>query len=697
MGKALRVLLVEDSEDDAELIISELRRGGFSPVFQRVETLDSMRHALSVSPWDVILSDYDLYPYDALDTLATLQETNRDLPFIIVSGAVEAEQAMTALKSGAHDFLNKDSLARLVPAIERELREANERIQRRNAEERVRILSLAVEQSPVTVMITDRDGRIEYVNPKFVAVTGYQAAEAVGRKLDFTQLPTAGNNPLEGLWATMREGAEWRGEFCNLRKDGQLFWEIATVSPLTADDGAITHFVAVKEDITVRRSYEDRLLRQAHYDELTGLPNRLLMQDRLMQALAAARRGGHRVAALIVDLDRFKNVNDTHGHAAGDRLLREAAERLASCVRQSDTLARMGGDEFVLILQHIDGAEAAENVANRVCSLFARPFRLDGQEHFVTASVGITLFPDDGTDSHELLRNADLAMYQAKERGRNGYAFFTQEINEKLQRRMAIEGQLRKALGNNELLLHYQPILDLRSNQPVAMEALVRWRQRDGKFIMPSEFIPVAEDVGLIHSIGDWVVNTSCHAAVGLAQLGPPALRVAVNVSPRQLRDAAFGPSVLRLLQSSGIAPDRLELEITENVLMEDAPETDANLKMLCDMGVRLSIDDFGTGYSALGYLQKYPFDTLKIDRSFISTATTNVGSARLVETIIGMAHGLGLQVIAEGVETAEQLAFLRSRDCDLAQGFLISRPIAIDELPERLRAIAGHSGYAIA
>lgn len=696
MGKALRVLLVEDSEDDAELIISELRRGGFAPVCQRVETLEAMRLALTDETWQIILSDYDLYPFNALDTLAVLHETGRDLPFIIISGAVEAEQAMAVLKSGAHDFLNKDSLARLVPAIERELREAQERHQRRKAEERVRILSLAVEQSPVTVMITDRDGRIEYVNPKFVELTGYSAAEAVGRTLDFTQLPMEGSNPLDGMWATMREGREWRGEFCNLRSDGQLFWEYATVSPMSAEDGTITHFVAVKEDITVRRSYEERLLRQAHFDDLTALPNRLLMQDRLLQTMSAARRSGRKVAVMIIDLDRFKNINDALGHAAGDRLLREAAERLASCVRAADTLARLGGDEFVLILPDMDDHSTAERVARRVCELFTRPFRLDGQEHFVTASIGITLFPDDSDDSQELLRNADLAMYKAKERGRNGFAFFTQDINEKLQRRLTIEGKLRRALGNDELLLHYQPILDLASNRPQGVEALVRWRDSQGRFIMPGEFIPVAEDVGLIHGIGDWVIATSCHDIPTVSRsLGAP-LRVAVNVSPRQLRDAAFGPTVLRLLHASGMSPERLELEITESVLMDDAAETDTNLKMLCDLGIRLSIDDFGTGYSALGYLQKYPFDTLKIDRSFISTMTSNQNAARLVETIIAMAHGMGLVAIAEGVETEEQLAFLRSRDCDLAQGYLIGRPMGLEVLPGYLRGLSPN-GLAMA
>jgi len=424
MAGSLKLLIVEDSEDDAELLAMEIARGFPDVVWTRVEALSDVRHALATEAWDMVISDYHIRAVTAEQVLTVAQESGKDLPFIIVSGVVQAEQAVALLKRGAHDFLNKDQLARLVPAIERERRDAAQRAQRRAAEERVRILSAAVEQSPVSVVITDRNGVISYVNPKFEQMTGYGATEAAGRPLDFTCVSPDGHEPMRELWETLGRGEPWRGEFCNERRDGEVFWEYATISPLTGEDGAITHFVAVKEDITVRRSYEEQLRWQAHYDALTGLPNRLLMCDRLDQAVAAAHRHGAMAALLYIDLDRFKSVNDAQGHAAGDKLLKEAASRLCGCVRETDTVSRLGGDEFVIILPDITDRHAAQRAADRVIAAFSQPFRIDGQEHFITASIGVTLYPLDSSDADTLLRHADQAMYRAKQKGRNRYLLF---------------------------------------------------------------------------------------------------------------------------------------------------------------------------------------------------------------------------------------------------------------------------------
>ncbi len=526
----------------------------------------------------------------------------------------------------------------------------------------------------MSVVITDRDGVIGYVNPKFNDVTGYGFPEAVGKPLDFTRMPLEDDPAATSLWETIRQGREWRGDLCNVRRDGQPFWEYATVSPLTDEEGRITNFVAVKEDITTRRNYEEQLLRQANYDDLTGLPNRNLMFDRLELAIAMAQRNRTLTGLLYIDLDRFKSVNDAVGHNGGDRLLKLAAERLASCVRDCDTLARLGGDEFVIILPSVADRLAAQKVAARALSTFAAPFQIDGQDQFVTASVGITIYPIDGTDPQTLVHNADLAMYKAKEQGRNALRFFTRRIDEELQERLALENRLRGVVARKELSLHYQPIVHLGSDRTVAYEALLRWTMADGQPCAPGVFIPVAEDIGLIREIGDWVLATAAVEAGDLIADAPGA-RIAVNVSPRQLRVAEFGQTVARVLADADLAPERLELEITERVLMDETPETTANLRALCDLGVRLSIDDFGTGYSSLGYLQKYPFSTLKIDRSFVGAAVHNKGAARLVESIITMAHGLEMDVIAEGVETQAQLDFLRARHCNHAQGFLFSHP----------------------
>ncbi|MTJ84261.1 MAG: EAL domain-containing protein [Telmatospirillum sp.] len=678
MTKPLNVLLVEDSADDAELLELEMIRGGLTPSVRRVDTMDDLRRALADGAWDVVVSDFHLPGFDAEKALQAVSESGKDIPFIIVSGAIQAEDAVTLLKQGAHDFLTKDSLARLVPAIERERREAREREERRQAEERVRVLSLAIEQSPVSVVISNPQGLIEYVNPTFESVTGYSFREARGKPLEFTRYDQTASDRFRPIGDGQPTADVYQAEFCNVRKNGQLFWEHATVSPLRDREGRISHYVAVKEDITARRSFEERLLKQANFDDLTGLPNRVLMLDRLIQSIAQSKRSGTRTALLFIDLDRFKNVNDILGHRAGDTLIQEAAVRFGNCVREGDTLARMGGDEFIVILPEIEDGGYARRVAERIIETSGAPFTLQGQDLFVTASIGITIFPDDGTDAQALLRNADLAMYKAKEMGRNGFHFFTQEINRRMQERLAIEGRLRGALGRQEFLLHYQPIVDLRNEQVIAMEALLRWREPDGRMRMPDQFISLAEETGAIRQIGAWVVASACQQAKALLDRKDGFQRVAVNVSPKQLQIAGFAQFVAAQLDLFGLDPNSLELEITESVLLDDSPETAANLTSLCNDGIRLSIDDFGTGYSALGYLQRYPFHTLKIDRSFVSHAADNPKASRLIETIVTMGHRLGMEIVAEGVETQEQLVFLRDHECDFAQGYLFGRPAAI-------------------
>ncbi|MEI6557272.1 MAG: EAL domain-containing protein [Rhodospirillaceae bacterium] len=676
MAKPLRILLVEDSEDDALLLLRAISRDGYQPVCTRVDTGPAMRAALAEGEWDVVLSDYHMPRFSAEAALATLQQSGRDLPFIILSGVVQAEDVISLLKRGAHDFLNKDSLARLVPAIERELRESETRRRRHSAEQLVRLLSLAVEQSPVSVVVADREGRISYVNPKFEQVSGYGLEESRGRLFTFLASEHVSAQMLSALWETIGAGREWRGEFCNRRKDGQVFWEYATIAPLKDQAGNLSHFVVVKEDITARRAFEERLLRQANYDDVTGLPNRVLMLDRLHQSISLAHRHALSTALLYVDLDRFKTVNDIFGHTAGDELLRAAGARLVASVHEGDTVARLGSDEFAIILPGVKSGRAAEKVAQRVLEAFSQPFRINDQEVFVTASVGISLAPADGDNRQVLLRNADLAVGQAKERGRNQFRFFTSSINQKVQERLQIETALRGALGRGEMRLHYQPIIDLGTGKARAIEALLRWQRADGELLPPGQFIPIAEDTGLIVPIGEWVLASACADLCRLDAAGGPPLRVAVNVSPRQIRSGDFGATVARVLGDTGLDSTRLELELTESVLMDDSCESVRTLDALNALGVRLSIDDFGTGYSSLSYLQRYPFDTLKIDRSFICEVESNDHSTRLVETIIAMAHGLDLEVIAEGVETQAQLEIIRDRDCDLAQGYHFSRPV---------------------
>lgn len=687
MGKSLNVLFIEDSEVDAELTTAELARGGFSPYTERVETRSSMIDALTKSSWDIILCDYNLPRFSAEDALRTLKESGRDIPFIITSGAVEAEDTVNLLKQGAHDFMNKEALARLVPAIERELRDAEVRRQRRVAEERVRILSSAVQQSPVSVLITDPTGKIEYVNPKYEQITGYSATEAIGRDLGFTLLNQTSADAMGAMRQSISNQQEWRGEFCSIRRDGQVFWEFVSLSPLVNDDGQLTHFVIIKEDITVRRSYEERLLRQAHYDDLTGLGNRVLMIENLNIALESAARNHLQTALMCIDLDRFKNVNDSLGHSCGDDVLKEAAGRLSGCIRKGDTIARMGGDEFVIILPNINNSEECEKVAKVIIDTFARPFIIGGKEYFVTSSIGIAISPKDGKSANLIQRNADLAMYKAKELGRNRYHFFTEDINTQLMHRLELEVRLRQAIALEELELHYQPIYDIRTNWIVGFEALVRWRQSDGTLLMPVHFIPMAEDIGIIQEIDKWVMANACAEAAKLMNQSPRPLRLALNVSPKQLQIPHYADFVAQQLFLNHLSPTQLELEVTERVIIQNDPQTQVNIDELCKLGVRLSIDDFGTGYSSLAYLQKFPFKTLKIDRSFVSQICDNRNTQRLVDTIITMAHGLDMEIVAEGIENDEQRKLLQSQGCNQAQGFFFSRPVPFDDLKNKMDA----------
>lgn len=691
MAKSLNVLFIEDSAADAELTTAELVRGGFEPRCQRVETAEALEAALT-QPWDLIICDYRLPRFSAEDALCALKRSGQDIPFIIMSGAVQAEDTVNLLKQGAHDFMDKYALARLLPAVERELREAEIRAKRRRAEERVRVLSRAVEQSPVSVVITDPGGKIEYVNPRFEELTGYSADEATGRELGFSMVDQGSAQALAELWSTVSGGRDWTGEFCSTRRDGQLLWEQVSVSPLTDSDNRITHYVVIKEDVTVRRSYEEQLLRQAHYDPLTGLANRVLMIDRMNVALETAQRDGHKCALLVIDLDHFKNVNDSLGHSIGDNLLKESAGRLSACIRGGDTLVRMGGDEFVVIMPKVSAAREAQKVAEQIVHQFERPFTIIGKRYRVTASVGVALYPDDGQNPHLVLRNADLAMYKAKDLGRNQYHFFTEEINQQLIERLELEERLRRVLDKGELTLHYQPIYSLESGAVTGVEALVRWRQPDGSLWGPYRFIPLAEEIGVIQAIDNWVLRSALRTMAPWLSERNDTLRLALNISSQQLQTDHFYRYVNEQLTANGVAASQLELEITERMLVDDSDATQENIRQLCAMGVRLSIDDFGTGYSSLGYLQHYPFHTLKIDRSFVCNIGINTHTARLIDTIITMGHGLGMEVVAEGIESDLERQFLKAHGCNQGQGYLFSHPLPLDQLRPLLEPTADHS-----
>jgi diguanylate cyclase (GGDEF)-like protein/PAS domain S-box-containing protein len=545
---------------------------------------------------------------------------------------------------------------------------------RRSAERELRKLSRAVQQSANMIFITDARGIIEYVNPRFTAATGFSEKEVIGRDARILRSDELPRSVYDDILSTVLAGKEWHGEVQNRRKDGSLHWCLLTAAPVRDEAGAITHCVVVAEDISERKSAQTLIERMAFYDALTELPNRRLFGDRLEQAIANAQRTGEILALLYLDLDRFKNVNDTLGHAAGDELLRQAAGRLKSAVRRVDTVARFGGDEFILLLPGLEDAKDAALVAQKVLEALAAPFEIGGHSIYTAASVGITLYPINGEEPDTLLRNADMAMYSAKEAG-NSYRFFTPELESASHERLVLENGMRRGLGQGQFLVYYQPQFDLASGELTGVEALVRWRW-DEELVSPARFIPVAEDTGLIIPISAVVLDTACRDVRAWEEQGLPALRVAVNLSARQFHEREVMPMVARALEESGLDPRRLEIEITERLLMKNVEEAMVLLARLKGMGIVISIDDFGTGYSSLNYLKRFPIDRLKIDQSFVHDMAVDASDAAIVRTIVAMAHSLRIRAIAEGVETDEQCRLLRELSCDEGQGYYFARPM---------------------
>ncbi|MDH5710996.1 MAG: EAL domain-containing protein, partial [Gammaproteobacteria bacterium] len=565
----------------------------------------------------------------------------------------------------------------------------------------LRQLSQAIEHSPVSVMITDLKGGIEYVNPEFCRVTGYTADEVIGKDPGILASGTTPSRQYKSMWDAIEEGRSWTGEIYNKKKSGECYWESMTISPVINAEGKKTHYLAIKEDITLRKDYEDRLLYQASYDKLTDLPNRSLAYDRLQQAIANAVRTKKHIAVLYLDFDHFKNINDTLGHSAGDKFLVKMAGRLTGCVRDVDTVARLGGDEFLILLTELGGTECESEAeyeqfiqlkTQEILDRVSQPCTIDNMEFSVTVSIGVALFPRDGDDPHILLRNSDTAMYRGKSKGRNTYEMFSPEMSDTVIRRVEIDTRLRSALENNRFSLKYQPLMDAHSKRVIGAEALIRWDDEELGSVSPEIFIPLAEESGLIVDIGEWVLNTACSDIKRLQNEGfGRDFYFAINLSSRQVRDKDFSELIASMLNKHDIAGDCLEFEITERLLMKDVPEVVSILNSFKDMNIKLSIDDFGTGYSSLSYLKRFPFDVLKIDQAFVRDIGKNNDDTALCEAIIAMAHSLGLSLIAEGVETQEQFEFLRARGTETVQGYYIGRPADFDQFREVLNCTMEH------
>ncbi|MDP2433165.1 MAG: EAL domain-containing protein [Pseudomonadota bacterium] len=538
------------------------------------------------------------------------------------------------------------------------------------------------------VVITDLTPRILTVNRAYSQITGYEAAEVVGRNPSLLKSGRQDEAFYGALWASVREAGHWQGEIWNRRKNGEVFPQLLTISTVYDGDGLPSHYVGVMTDISQLKQSEARLEHLAHYDPLTNLPNRLLLQSRLEHALEHAERHQQQIAVLFLDLDRFKDVNDSLGHPVGDELLEALARRLGERLREDDTLGRLGGDEFLVLLENLGHPEDAAGVAHTLLQLLEQPFSLpSGHEVYVGASIGISLYPDDGLNVTELIKNADVAMYQSKEQGRNTASFYTPTLTVAANERLDMEARLRRALAKGEFVLHYQPQLDIQSGALIGCEALVRWNSPEEGMISPLRFIPLAEATGLIVPLGEWVLRTACVQARAWLDAGLPPLLVAVNLSGRQLQQRDIVPRVAAILEETGLPADHLKLELTESMIMGRGEQAVELLHALKALGLSLSIDDFGTGYSSLAYLKRFPIDELKIDQSFVRDIPHDPNDMEIAAAIIAMARNLNLKVMAEGVETPEQLDFLRRQGCHAYQGYLFSRPVPADEFVQLLGA----------
>ena len=796
----LHALIVEDAEDDALLLLDVLRMAGFDPNWLRVDNGADLEAALAQGPWDIVFSDYTMPRFRGDLALEIIRRHDPDLPFIFVSGTIGEDVAVAAMKAGAQDYVMKNNLSRLAPAVRRELGDARVRRERRRAEAELRKLSLAVEQTADSVFITDLNGRIEYVNPAFEQLSGYSALEAVGQTAALVKYEHNSPEYFQRMWGILLSGEVFRDTLVNRRKDGALFYEEKTITPLTENGGRITHYVstgrdvtervhdeaararlvtileattdfvatadarghllylnqagrrllglgekhdisgmslvdchtewgaqhlrrialpeaardgawegenalrgdtdngiqvsevvlahrnedgeiafysAIARDITDRKHYETELRHQASHDALTGLPNRTLLLDRLNAEISRAERQQRHMAVLFLDLDNFKRVNDSLGHAAGDILLQGVARRLTDCLRPNDTVARYGGDEFVVVSGDLADVAYVLVVLNKLRRAFEAPLRIGGLEVYATFSAGVALYPDDARDAETLLKDADTAMFRAKARGGSQYQFYAPDMNARSRERLDMETGLRQALERGEFKIYFQPQLDLRNGRIAGCEALLRW-QRPGAegLISPEEFVPLLEETGLILPVGEWVLRNACAQWRAYQAAGQVLPRIAVNVSARQFSDRGLVEMVARVLRDEAIQPEALEIEITESTMMQDVHMAGEILHALDALGVRLTVDDFGTGYSSLAYLKRFPLDVLKIDAAFVHDLPGDADDAAIVEASISLGHKLGLEVVAEGVENQAQCDFLRAHDCDIIQGYFVSPPL---------------------
>ena len=685
-----KLLLIEGDPADAKVIqaaLADVRYGPFD--VESVRQLSDAYERLGKEGIGAVLVDLFLPDSQGIETFNKLLLAAPHVPILVLSGPGDEDIAMQALQRGAQDYLLKGELTS--HSLSRAL---HNMIERKAVEE---ALFIEKERAQVTlnsigdaVLSTDISGNVTYLNHAAESLTGWSQEEALRRPVaevfriidGATRQPA--RNPME-LAVQQNKTVGLTANCILIRRDGLECAIEDSAAPIHDRRGQVTGAVIVFHDVTAARAMSFRMSHLAQHDSLTDLPNRLLLNDRLTRAIASARRNGNRLAVLFVDLDRFKDINDSLGHAIGDKLLQSVAERLVARVRNSDTVSRPGGDEFVVLLSELEHPEDAAVCAKKMLTALTAPHRIAQHDVHVTVSIGVSTYPEDGQDAETLVKSADTAMYQAKENGRNNYEFFRQDMNIRAVERQSVEGSLSRALERHEFVLHYQPKINLEKGAITGAEALIRWLHLDRGLIPPAQFVPIAEDTGLLLPIGQWVLHEACRQARAWLDAGLRPVPVAVNISAVEFRDKGFLEGVRAILKDTRLEPRYLELELTESVLMQHAESTASVLQALKAMGVQLAVDDFGTGYSSLSYLRRFPIDTLKVDRSFVRQITADADDAIIASAVISMGKSLKLRVVAEGVETREQLAFLQDQRCDEGQGYYFSRPVVAEQFAKLL------------
>jgi len=679
----IRILHVEDSPFDRELVKHALDHAEAQFALTTTNNRSQFEAALKAGNYDCVLSDFNILGFTGLAVFEAVRALQPKLPVVILTGTGSEELAVEALKRGVADYILKSPqhIQRLPTTLAHVVAQSRQAEQLARQQEQIALAAKFFEVSGEGILITDAQGLILAVNPFFCEVTGYAPEEVIGRTPSL--LKSGAHDALfyQTMWDSLAGTGEWRGEITNKRKDGTFYTEWLAISAVRDDAGKISHYIGHFSDVAERRVMDERLRHLAQYDALTDLPNRSLLTDRLEQTLANAVRYERSVALLTIDLARFRSVNEQYGHGAGDKVLIEVAHRLAQLVRAGDTVARSGADDFTIILANLQHDKDAILLAQRILERIAQPIGIGDRQLTLTANIGIGLFPKDGMTAEALFKASDIALDRARQAGKGSFRFYTKAMDEDAERRLRLEADLRLAFENGELQLHYQPQVNLVNGRICGYEALLRWTHPELGPVSPAQFIPLAEEIGLIDALGAWVIDAACRQNQAWVAAGHPLLPMAVNVSARQFQHSDLVKIVSQALADSGLPGAGLELEITESAFLDDIVKVAFVLDRIKSLGVQLALDDFGTGYSSLSHLSSLPFDKIKIDQSFIRDITSNPINAAIVNATIAMGRSLNMTVLAEGVENEAQLHFLRNRQCEAMQGWLFSKALPVEEI----------------